>query len=61
MVTRNNNICMILDLSSPEGSSYNDAIDPGKVSNFSMTSPRDIADQLVEFGSSAYLTKLDHK
>ena len=38
VVERNNKFWLILDLSSPEGSSYNDAIDPSTVPDILMTS-----------------------
>ena len=57
----NKKLRLILDLSSLKGTSFNYAIDPASVPNISMTLPRDVADLLVEFGSSAYLSKLDYK
>jgi len=60
-VERNGKHRLILDLSSPEGESYNDAIDKDEVPNITMASPREIADKLHEFGSTAYLSKADHK
>ena len=38
----------------------NDAINSANVPNITMASPRKIADLLVEFGSTAHLSKLDH-
>ena len=61
VVARNGKYRLILDLSSPPGESYNDAIDKDNVPSITMTSPREIADQLYEFGSTAYLSKADHK
>ena len=60
-VARNGKYRLILDLSSPPGESFNDAIDKDNVPNITMTSPREIADQLYEFGHTAYLSKADHK
>ena len=61
VVERNNKTRTILDLSSPTGESYNEAIDVNRIPIISMSSPREIADLLVEYGPSAYFSKLDHK
>ena len=60
VVERNGKLRIILDLSSPEGASLNDAIDSADVPDITMASPREIADLLVEFGSTAHLSKLDY-
>ena len=51
---------LILDLSSPEGQSLNDTIDLADMPDITMAYLRKIADLLVEFGSTAHLSKLDH-
>ena len=60
VVERNSKYHLILTLSSPEESSYNDGIYLDSVPDIMMTSPRAIADLLYEFGSVAYLSKLNH-
>ena len=60
VIERHRKLRLILDLSSPEGVSLNDAIDSTDVPDISMASPREIADLLVKFGSTAHLLKLDH-
>ena len=55
IIEQNGKLRLILNLSAPEDSSFNDAIDSAEVPDISMASPRDIADQLVEFGSTAHL------
>ena len=60
VIERNGKLRIILDLSSPEDASLNDAIDSADVPDITMASPREIADLLVEFGSTAHLSKLDH-
>ena len=61
VIERNNKTRTILDLSSPTGESYNEAIDENAIPIIAMSSPREIADLLVEYGPSAYFSKLDHK
>ena len=51
----------ILDLSSPSSASYNDSIRDDTVPPITMASVRAIADDIVEWGGDAYLSKLDHK
>ena len=40
---------------------HNDAIDPSNVPDITMTSPQTITDLLYDYGSEAFLSKLDHK
>ena len=61
VVKHNNQYCLILDLSSLLGTSYNNAIDSDSVPDILMASPRTIVDLLYKFSSKAYLSKLDHK
>ena len=61
VVKRNNKTRTILDLSSPVGSCYNEAIDERRIPIISMSSPREIADLLIKYGPSAHFSKLDHK
>ena len=61
VIKQDNKLRLILDLSSPEGQSFNDAINSSQVPDISMALPRDIADLLLEFGNEAFLSKLDHK
>ena len=60
IIERNDKLRLILNLSAPENNSFNDAIDSERVPDISMASPRDIADQILDFGSTTYLSKLDH-
>ena len=60
-VERNNKFRLILDLSSPAGTSFNDAFTKDEIPIISMASPREIADQLFDFGHTAFFSKLDHK
>ena len=60
VIERHGKLCLILDLSSPEGESLNDAIDSADVPDITMASPCEIADLLVEFGSTAHLSNVDH-
>ena len=60
IIERNGKLRLILNLSAPEDASFNDAIDSSKVPDISMASPRDIADQILEFGDETHLSKLDH-
>ena len=61
VVERNNKMRTILDLSSPVGESYNEAINKDTIPAISMSSPREVADLLIEYGSEAFFSKLDHK
>ena len=61
VIERNNKFRLILDLSSPTGTSFNDAIDKAIVPKISTATPREIADQLLEHGDTAFMSKLDHK
>ena len=61
VVERNNKFRPILDLSSPDGSSFNDSISKHTVPPIEMASPRAIADSIFEWGEEATLSKLDHK
>ena len=61
VVERNNKLRPILDLSSPDGSSFNDSINKLRVPPIEMASPRAITDSLFEWGGEAHLSKLDHK
>ena len=49
----------ILDLSAPEGSSFNDSIDPLRIPLIKMASLRAIAGQPLDWGKDAHLSKLD--
>ena len=60
IIERNGKLRLILNLSAPEDSSFNDAINSAEVPDISMASPWDIADLLIKFGSMAHLSKLDH-
>ena len=61
VIERNNKTRTILDLSSPTGESYNEAIDENKIPIITMSSPKEIADQLIEYGPTAHFSELDHK
>ena len=43
------------------GECYNEAINENKIPIISMSSPREIADLLIEYGPTAHFSKLDHK
>merc|ERR1711994_732846 len=60
IIEHNGKLRLILNLSAPENTSFNNAIDSEKVPDISMASPRDIADQILEFGNTTHLSKLDH-
>ena len=61
VVKHNNKYWLILDLFSPEGLSYNNALDICTVPNIMMVSLRAIAGLLYQYSSEAYLSRLDHK
>ena len=59
VISRNGKHRPILDMSSPPGSSFNDAIIEHKVPKLVMANPKTIADQIYPWGPSALLSKLD--
>ena len=50
----------ILNMSSPKGSSYNDSIDEDELFKIRMATPKQVADQLTNYGPEATMSKLDH-
>ena len=50
----------ILNLSKPEGNSYNEAIIPHKIRKVSMSTPRQVADTIYKMGRNSVLSKVDH-
>lgn len=50
----------ILNLSTPEGNSYNEAIIPHKMRKVTMSTARQFADTLCNTGKGSYISKLDH-
>ena len=61
VVERKNKTRTILDLSSPAGECYNEAINKDTIPTISMSSPREVVDLLIEYGPTAHFSKLDHK
>ena len=50
----------ILNLSKPEGNSYNEAVIPHKMRKVTMSTARQFADTLCKTGKGSYISKLDH-
>ncbi len=51
----------ILNLSAPEGNSFNEAIIDNKMTKVIMSSPALVAKKLYSIGKGAYLSKIDHQ
>ena len=51
---------LILNLSTPEGNSYNEAIIPHKMRKVTMSTARQFADTLYNTVKGSYISKLDH-
>ena len=50
----------ILNLSQPEGNSYNEAIIPAKMRKVEMSTPKQVADTIYSVGKNAVISKMDH-
>ena len=50
----------ILNLSKPDGNSYNEAVIPSKMRKVQMSTPRKVADTLYSTGKDSIISKVDH-